>query len=304
MRAPETTKAGDGVMVGAFPEAGLRTHPVKGQAMGQNMPPNGGDGNGPLTPSVVRGELRIKDVELGARLGFAKPVKIRELIKRHLPSLEAMGTVPTMGTVNRGQEATEFYLNRKQAIFITAKSETAEATEITIEIIERFDAYEKAAAPADPMSVLNNPAAMRGLLLNYTEKVLTLEAKVQEQAPSVAALDRIANANGNVNMTLAAKTLQVPPHSFMAWCDTHGWTYKRGTQRMAYQDKINAGYLDMKTDTVQRPDGSDKAVYQVFVTPKGLTKLAKLLGASHNAPASVSQAPSASPAPTRAPALG
>jgi hypothetical protein len=32
------------------------------------------------------------------------------------------------------------YLNRKQAIFLTAKSETPDATEITIEIIQRFDA--------------------------------------------------------------------------------------------------------------------------------------------------------------------
>ena len=91
----------------------------------------------------MNGELRILDIDLGKRLGFAKPVKIRELIKRHLPSLEQMGTVPTVGTVKRGQDATEYYLNRKQAIFITAKSETAEATDITIEIIHRFDAYER-----------------------------------------------------------------------------------------------------------------------------------------------------------------
>jgi phage regulator Rha-like protein len=34
----------------------------------------------------------------------------------------------------------------KQAIFLTAKSETTEATEITIEIIERFDALRAARA--------------------------------------------------------------------------------------------------------------------------------------------------------------
>jgi hypothetical protein len=37
----------------------------------------------------------------------------------------------------------EYYLNRKQAIFITAKSDTGVATDITIEIIERFDTYER-----------------------------------------------------------------------------------------------------------------------------------------------------------------
>jgi hypothetical protein len=46
-----------------------------------------------------------------------------------------------------GRPATEYHLHRKQAIFLTAKSETTEATEITIEIIERFDAYERGVVP-------------------------------------------------------------------------------------------------------------------------------------------------------------
>lgn len=249
--------------------------------MSSNMPPNGGNGNGPLEPTNINGELRIRDLDLAARLGFSDLHEIRRLISRHGEALAALGvsvTVPETSGVKGGRPGKASYLNRKQAIFITAKSETAEATDITIEIIEKFDAYERGAVKApDPMAVLNDPAAMRGLLLTYTEKVIALEAKVQEQAPAVAALDRIANAEGNVNLTLAAKALQMPPHKFMKWCDANGWTYKRGNQRMAYQDKINAGYLDMKTDTVQRNDGSDKVVYQVFVTPKGLTRLAKLL---------------------------
>lgn len=40
-----------------------------------------------------------------------------------------------------GHPAIEYYLNRQQAIFITAKSQTAQATDTTIEIIGRFDAY-------------------------------------------------------------------------------------------------------------------------------------------------------------------
>jgi hypothetical protein len=99
--------------------------------------------NKEIAPTLVDGELRILDVNLAERLGFAKPTKIRDLVKRHLPSLETMGTVPTVGTVVRGQKTTEFYLNRKQAIFITAKSETPTATDITIEIIHRFDEYEQ-----------------------------------------------------------------------------------------------------------------------------------------------------------------
>lgn len=95
-----------------------------------------------IAPAMFEGELRVHDVLLGNRLDYAKPVDIRKLIGRWEVELARMGTVATEATVNRGQKATEYYLNRRQAIFITAKSDKPEATDITIEIIERFDAYE------------------------------------------------------------------------------------------------------------------------------------------------------------------
>lgn len=99
-----------------------------------------------ITPEMHDGELRILDTDLAVRLGFADPAQIRKLIKRHEGSLAQMGVISTVeittGTKG-GRPGTAYYLNRKQAIFITAKSETAEATDITIEIIHRFDAYER-----------------------------------------------------------------------------------------------------------------------------------------------------------------
>uniref|UniRef100_A0A1A9Z2J2 AntA domain-containing protein n=1 Tax=Glossina pallidipes TaxID=7398 RepID=A0A1A9Z2J2_GLOPL len=39
------------------------------------------------------------------------------------------------------------------------------------------------AIPTDPIQMLNDPAAMRSILLTYTEKVIALESKVEEMAP-------------------------------------------------------------------------------------------------------------------------
>lgn len=47
---------------------------------------------------------------------------------------------------------------------------------------------------------------------------------------------------------------------------------------IGYQDKIQQGLLEMKTDTVERSDGTKKTVESVLVTPKGLAKLAVLIG--------------------------
>lgn len=138
----------------------------------------------------------------------------------------------------------------------------------------------RAKAPIDPMQVLNDPAAMRGLLLTYTEKVLTLENKVGELAPKAEALDRIADADGAMNPTLAAKTLQVQPKRLFDWLRSNHWIYRRpgGSCNVAYQDKIQAGYLTHKITTVERDDGSEKVVEQVLVTAKGLAKLAESFG--------------------------
>ena len=109
-----------------------------------------------INPQVHDGELRILDTDLAARLCFAKPVKIRDLIKRHRSNLKQLGPLPTVGRVINGGQATEYYLNKKQAIFLTTKSETAEATAITIEIIERFEAYER--GDVKPVVRLRKPA--------------------------------------------------------------------------------------------------------------------------------------------------
>jgi hypothetical protein len=59
---------------------------------------------------------------------------------------------------------------------------------------------------------------------------------------------------------------------------TKRWIYRRPGKSgwIAYQDKIQAGYLEHKITVVSREDGTEKTVEQVRVTPKGLTKLASL----------------------------
>lgn len=131
----------------------------------------------------------------------------------------------------------------------------------------------------DPSAILNDPAAMRGLLLTYTEKVLELQGQVAELAPKADALDRIATADGSLCVTDAAKNLQVRRNNLFDFLRTNGWIYRRaGTDHdVAYQTKIASGLLEHKTTTVYRSDGTEKITTQVRVTPKGLAFLAKVL---------------------------
>lgn len=238
---------------------------------------------GNLAVSNFQGEARIRDLDLANRLGFEDPHKIRTLIERHASALAALGvsaTVAETAGAKGGRPGKAYYLNRKQAIFITAKSDTPNATEITIEIIERFDAYERGEGfEAHMMKALGDPAAVRGMLLHYTEKVLELQGQVAEMAPKVEALDRIATADGSMCITNAAKVLSVRPKDLFAFLRSHHWIYRRpgSAADIGYAPRVATGDLDHKITTVLRGDGTEKVVEQVRITPQGLAKLAKLV---------------------------
>jgi phage antirepressor YoqD-like protein len=133
----------------------------------------------------------------------------------------------------------------------------------------------------DPVEVLNDPSAMRGLLLTYSERVLDLEHRVAEQTPKVKALDRIATADGSMCITDAAKHLQVRPKDLFAWLQQREWIFRRqgGTAWLGYQRRVHQGLLEHKVATVYRSDGTEKVTEQVRITPKGLQRLAMELPA-------------------------
>lgn len=132
----------------------------------------------------------------------------------------------------------------------------------------------------DPIQLLSDPNILRNALLTYSEKVIELEHKVEVMQPTMEAFDRIATAEGSMCLTDAAKALQQEPQKFNKWLHMNSWIYKRHGSKhwVAYQEKIKAGYLEHKVKDIQLPDGTIKITEQVRVTPKGLTKLSKLLG--------------------------
>lgn len=133
------------------------------------------------------------------------------------------------------------------------------------------------AKPADPMALLNDPAAMRAALLGYTEKVIALESVNAELAPKAAAHDRFSVAAGEYGLQETAKIIQVKPKVFMDWLDAHRCRYSRGAVKLAYQDKIDAGYFRNRATYYTDKNGEPQAGNTIRVTPKGLTWLAKVV---------------------------
>lgn len=181
-----------------------------------------------------------------------------------------------------GRSFRSFVMTRDGFTLLAMGFTGAKALKWKLRYIEAFNTMEaelRSRKAVDVSAVLSNPAALRGLLADYTEKVMKLQGEVEEMRPSVQALDRIANTEGSMSVTEAAKTLQVQPKQLFGWLRSHEWIYRRpgSSADLAYQSRLITGVLEHKTTLVTRGDGSEKTVTQVRITSKGLTRLAKEL---------------------------
>lgn len=234
-------------------------------------------------------EPRVRDLDVAERLGMADPHSIRVMIRQNWTELAAYGEVSerqSETSLRGGRPGREFWLNEGQALTICALSRTPTAARVRKALIDVFMQWRRRPA-VDPMAVLNDPAAMRGLLLTYAEKVIALQAENAAMRPDVQALERIAKSDGSLCITDAAKTLQVRPQDLFRHLRAQQWIYRRAgsAEDIAYQNKLITGYLEHKTRTVERADGTEKTVTQVRVTPKGLARLARDLGVTLSAAA-------------------
>ncbi|QHH95390.1 DNA-binding protein [Acinetobacter gyllenbergii] len=214
--------------------------------------------------------------------------KRHDNVKRTIETLVNQGVITSPQIEEKptaGRPSTFFVFSGEQgkrdSIIVVAQL----CPEFTARLVDRWQELEaQVAKPIDPMKLLADPYALRNALLTYSEKVIELEQQVEVMQPTVQAFDRIAKADGSFCLRDTANNLQMRQSDLIKWLQLNGWIYKRPGNAAwhGYSDKLQAGYLEHKTEVITRPDGSEKIIEQVRVTPKGLTKLSKLLG-NHNA---------------------
>lgn len=202
---------------------------------------------------------------------FLASQQVQDLIEE-LTDTQNMGIAP-INTVRGGLEQGTYVCRElvyAYAMWIKAS--------FHLKVIRTFDAI-TTGKPTDPMKALNDPETMRGLLLSYSEKVISLQNENQELKPKAEALDRIATADGSICITNAAKDLQVRPKDLFQLLQSKKWIFRRqgSSTFTAYQDKIQQGLLEHKITVISRSDGSEKQTEQVRITAKGITKLSEML---------------------------
>lgn len=184
-------------------------------------------------------EPLIADEDLGRRLGYDRPRKIRELIERHAndKNINPFEVRPTVGQTG-GRPGRCFLLSEADALFVVAHSETPKAVALTREMIRVY--------------IL----ARRGLLTQQGEAPM---AALRAEVSRLAALVDDLRARPQVTAPPAAPPVTQPDYRTRlveALTAAH-WSVRQAAlalgmpRRTLYRHVLRAGL----TDTVRRMRG-------------------------------------------------
>jgi phage antirepressor YoqD-like protein len=127
----------------------------------------------------------------------------------------------------------------------------------------------------DPLALLSNPEKLRAALLDYSTKVIELNAQIEEQAPKVAFANQVEAAPDAISVSKAAKLLGTGQRRLFSLLREIGWITRRNEP---YQAKIEAGFMDVKLGSWEHPDHGLQQAVTPLITGKGLTKLQSVMG--------------------------
>lgn len=198
---------------------------------------------------------------------------IERLAERGVISLPPMGEV-SVKRERREESVSVYNLCKRDSLIVVAQL----CPEFTAAIVDRWQELEAQQAAPQFRIPQTMPEALR-LAADLADERDAAQAALAIAAPKAEALDRIATADGSLCLMDAAKQLQMRPKDLITFLSAHQWIYKRagGSAWIGYQDRIQAGLIEHKSNIVIDGNGIERIRDQVRVTAKGLARLAQAI---------------------------
>jgi phage regulator Rha-like protein len=174
--------------------------------------------------------------------------------------------------IGAGRPSKTYFLNKRDSLVVVAQL----SPEFTARVIDRWQELEdQVKQPSfDPANLTR--LQLLELAIQAEQERLVLEAKVQEQEPTVQAMKRLEASQGSLCITDVAKILSMQPKQLFVKLHTHRWIFRRGGYLTGYADKVQDGLIEVNPLLIKRGDGTSKIGESVRVTPKGLAKLSRM----------------------------
>jgi phage regulator Rha-like protein len=198
---------------------------------------------------------------------------IERLVQRRTIVQPPVGDEQTKDSLGRPRTESVYHLCKRDSFIVVAQL----SPEFTARLVDRWQELEDQAAgvhriPADYAEALQ-------LAADQARENSRLLGVIELQAPKVAAIKRLAAAEGAICITDAAKHLGIAPSTLFDWMQANRWIFRRrGSNRwVAMQPRIRTGLLMHKVTALKAdPEtGLERVVFDPLVTPKGLAHLAE-----------------------------
>lgn len=234
--------------------------------------------NSPIHPSGLRDHENLTRQVMSSREIAELTGKRHPDVKRDIQTMvrdlkEDVSSFAHIYLDSMKRNQTEYLLDREHTDCLL----TGYSAPLRMAVVRRWRELEEQGAPRIPA----NYAEALQLAADQARENTRLLGVIELQAPKVAAIKRLAAAEGAICITDAAKQLGMPPSKLFDWMQENRWIYRRGgsTRWIAREPRIRSGYLKHKV-TALKPDietGIERAAFQPLVTPKGLIRLAELI---------------------------
>lgn len=168
-------------------------------------------------------EPRVRDMDLGERLGFSRPRDIRKLIKDNLSELARYGEMramasrpPQINGLCQGKDATEYWLNEMQAVLICIKSATERAADVREAVIRAFVNWRR------------GPSDLRDSLARLIAEVAELRTIRDERiaCQTGVTIYEIADSYG-IQRKGRGRLIPKMRRHLMRWCELRGIEWRK-----------------------------------------------------------------------------
>jgi hypothetical protein len=229
--------------------------------------------------TVTTTTLKMSSLDIASCTGKRHPDVLRD-IRKMLTDIYGEGDQRSFASIYSdayGREQTCFMLDEEHTLTLLTGYDAKARHRVTTEWLRMKQG-------TAPLPALNDPATLRALLLDYTENMVALEAKIEAQAPLVAVGEAMAVSEGSETPREAAKCIGITQTLLLKLLIERRWCYRgepeghnKSGRLRAYSTRIKQGLLEERmVDAGFSRDGVAQSRAQVYLTTKGMARMARI----------------------------